>query len=703
VRASKNGAVFIVAATLFLGVSARAGAAGFNDLREADAISTSAPVYFSGDTFSYNAKTGIITGTGDIEVIQLDRRLRGDKVVIRITDNVAEIEGNVVATRGADVVRGTRGMYDFEKQEGAFEDAQGFSEPWYVSAGEIKRETSGRYAVADGSLTTCNLPHPHYRIESGTVEVIPEERLVARDLVLYAGSFPIFYFPYYAHGLQDRPPVEFTAGSQTDLGAYARLGYNLELTEDILLNPHIWGFTKSGVGGGLDGRFRLFDGTGRGRFDTFYISDQNEDNTDPPGIDKDRGKADLYYRQELPYDFTTLLQTEYVSDREFLKTYDFDDFSERELPETFFNIERTGEHSVASLLVRERLVDYTTDVERLPGLRLELLEQEFRDTGFFASATNESAYLNVEPGGSESARNFTQARVAYPMRYDNWLSLVPFVEGDGTYYSKTLTEEDEYRISGSAGLTAQSRFQKVYGSPIERYTALRHLIVPTINYRYRPTPDDEPEDLPQFDSVDLIDRENLLEVELKNYVQAKRPNGRRTELLQYNVTTGLEFDDDADTLATLENEVLIHPVPNWEWAFKALNDFRDERRTDLVSTVLRYSKAESFRASVGMIHEDTVLKPYETQVVYSFSKAFGPLWRVGFQQRYDIDMEEMTYQDFWLWRDLHCWEILLSVTDRREATTFMVLLNIKAFPMGKIENKTAIKPIGEKHPWPTRW
>jgi LPS-assembly protein len=700
----KNSSIFFVSAILlFLANHLAVAQEELSGIPAFRFVSGTEPVYFSGDRFTYDLKTGIVTGTGDVEIVQQESELRGDRVVLDLSKKLAEIEGNVVATRLGDVVEGDKGIYDLETEEGIFYGARGHSEPWYVSADHVEREIHGEYSIGVSTLTTCNLPHPHYRLQANSVTVVPDDRLAARDLFLYAGPVPVFYFPYYAQGLHRRPPVEFTAGSQSDLGVYARVGYNLEVSDEILLNPHVWGFTKSGVGGGLDGRLNLFDGDGRGRFDSFYISDQNDDNTDEVGIDKDRGKADLYYRQELPYDLTALLQTEYISDREFLKTFDFDDYRKRELPETFFNLERTGEHSVASLIVRENLVDYTEDVDRLPAIRLELLEQELGDTGIYFNAMNEAAYLKHDPRGPESARNFSEVRLSYPARLLQWLSLVPFLEGDGTYYSKTPIEDDEYRVSGSTGIVGQSRFQKVYGSPFAQYSAFRHLIVPTVTYRFRPTPDDEPEDLYQFDSIDLIDRENMVELELRNYLQGKRPDGSKVDLLEHILTAGLEFDDGEDKLASLENEILIRPVRKWEFAFKSVNDFRDIRRADLVSGVVRYAMAESFTASVGAIHEDTVLKPYSTQAVYALSKAFGPLWRVGFEQRYDFADSEFSYHEFWLWRDLHCWELLLNVQDRQEATEVMVLFNIKAFPMSRIEREIALKPIGEKDPWPTRW
>ena len=334
--------------------------------KKSEFVNLTEQVHFSGDRFEYNRNSGIITGTGNIAITQNDSQMRGEKLVIDLQNKTAEIEQNVVISRPGEVAEGDKGVYDFAKQQGVFYETHGHSEPWYFSAEKIEREEKGQFTVESASLTTCDLPHPHYGLRARRTTLVPDERVAAHDIVFFVGSTPLFYLPYYSQGLgPSRPPLEFSAGTESDLGAYARLGYNLELSKEVTLTPHIWGFTKSGVGGGLNGRLNLFDGDGQGRFESFYISDLNDDNTEEVGIEQDRAKVDFYYRQELPHEMTALLQTEYISDREFLKTFDFDEYSERELPESFFNLERTGEHNVASFTVRERLTNYVDDVERV--------------------------------------------------------------------------------------------------------------------------------------------------------------------------------------------------------------------------------------------------------------------------------------------------------------------------------------------------
>jgi hypothetical protein len=668
-------------------------------------FSETEPVYFSADTITYDRDTGIVSGEGAVEIIQDGNELRGDKGVINTARKLAEMQGHVVATGRGATIEGTSGIYDFAAQEGVFYNARGYSEPWYISAEEIRREPGGGYEVDNASMTTCSGPKPHYALRAKKVTVVPEERLTARNIGLFLGPVPIFYFPYYSQNFGSRvPPIQVDAGTQTDLGGFVGMAYEFEPTAGLSLEPQIRAYTKSGLGGGLSGRLSLFEGEGRGWFDTFYIYDLNTDNTDEPGIDKNRGTANLYYRQDLVEQWQAIVRAEYNSDSEFLKTFSFDKYEDREPPKSYFNVERTGLHSVVSFLTRVRLADYVEEVERLPQLRLELLEQRIGDTGFFLSAGNQTAHLVREPEDIDTTRNFSEVRLAYPLRPWKPLEVIPFIEGDATYYSDTLEEEtDEFRLSGSPGLIAQTRMQRIYNSPFPLYTSFRHLIVPTVTYRFRPTPDERPSELLQFDEIDRIDRENSVEVEVRNYLQAKRPDGLTRQLVQYILTAGLDFDSGQDKLAELENELWITPVPNWELALKSFNDFRDESRNDLLSAVIRYTKPDSFKAYAGVIHEDTLLVPYDTQLVYSVSKSFGPMWRAGFEQRYDLAMSEFSYHEFWVWHSLDCLEALLTIRDRSEATSVMVLVNITAFPMGRIKRKIAIEPFKENQPWPTYW
>ena len=77
---------------------------------KSDFAGTTEPVYFSGDRFEYDRNNGIITGTGNIIIIQNDSQLRGGKVVIDLQKQIAEIEQNVVITRPGETAQGDSGV-----------------------------------------------------------------------------------------------------------------------------------------------------------------------------------------------------------------------------------------------------------------------------------------------------------------------------------------------------------------------------------------------------------------------------------------------------------------------------------------------------------------------------------------------------------------------------------------------------------------
>jgi hypothetical protein len=76
---------------------------------------------------------------------------------------------------------------------------------------------------------------------------------------------------------------------------------------------------------------------------------------------------------------------------------------------------------------------------------------------------------------------------------------------------------------------------------------------------------------------------------------------------------------------------------------------------------------------------------------------------VGFEQQYDIADEEFAFQEFWVWHDTQCLEVLLRLRDTQDSTSVMLVLNISAFPTRKIDSKIALRPPREGSPWPTRW
>ncbi len=73
---------------------------------------------------------------------------------------------------------------------------------WYIygHAAAVKGDTTGQghsisYAQ-DASITSCDLPEPHYHFQSSDVKIISRSLMVARPAVLYVGDIPVLWLPF---------------------------------------------------------------------------------------------------------------------------------------------------------------------------------------------------------------------------------------------------------------------------------------------------------------------------------------------------------------------------------------------------------------------------------------------------------------------------------------------------------------------------
>jgi len=73
---------------------------------------------------------------------------------------------------------------------------------WYIygHAAAVKGDTTGKghsisYAQ-DASITSCDLPDPHYHFQSSDVKIISKTLMVARPAVLYVGDIPVLWLPF---------------------------------------------------------------------------------------------------------------------------------------------------------------------------------------------------------------------------------------------------------------------------------------------------------------------------------------------------------------------------------------------------------------------------------------------------------------------------------------------------------------------------
>src|SRR5450756_3204243 len=88
------------------------------------------------------------------------------------------------------------------------------------------------YTATDGYLTTDDSAEPALRIRAKQLKIVPGQYIEAHDAVLYHGTVPLMYFPYYKRNLYRHPNNwVLTPGYRSLYGPYLLTTYNWQVND----------------------------------------------------------------------------------------------------------------------------------------------------------------------------------------------------------------------------------------------------------------------------------------------------------------------------------------------------------------------------------------------------------------------------------------------------------------------------------------
>ena len=179
-----------------------------------------------------NIKTGVHFG-GPVQV-------RGDNG-LEVFSNTAVLDllaksitfvGKVSVYQGNTLQRGERAVYYYERK---FLDASGLRvsiDPILLEAGKFTSEQRGNkqvYVGKDGGLTTDDVAKPTFWARAKTTTIYPEDRVVFKNLWLYAKDTPVFWLPYLSQPLNPDLGYHFMPGARSTWGGYLLNTYGVML------------------------------------------------------------------------------------------------------------------------------------------------------------------------------------------------------------------------------------------------------------------------------------------------------------------------------------------------------------------------------------------------------------------------------------------------------------------------------------------
>jgi hypothetical protein len=156
-----------------------------------------APISITAREIVREREDGPVVARGGVTLTQGAVRLTAEQLSADPDSGDVTAEGDVVFTDPDRTVRGRTLSYNAYTRRVRASDVETVVQGVIVRARTVD-VVSTRYAVGRATVTTCELPHPHYRLTARSVVLIPNDRIVARRVGIWLFGTRLFVVPRLA-------------------------------------------------------------------------------------------------------------------------------------------------------------------------------------------------------------------------------------------------------------------------------------------------------------------------------------------------------------------------------------------------------------------------------------------------------------------------------------------------------------------------
>jgi LPS-assembly protein len=540
-------------------------------------------------------------GTNGVFIDYNGTVLTADSVFLDRNSGQAIADGHVRIQQGDQLFVGDHFHYNFKTHQMIADQFRSGKSPVYMTGqglhGNVvsNRLEHGTYNATNAFMTTDDVEKPAFGIRAHRMRITPNDKVEAWNALVYAEGVPVFYFPYYERNLGAHANnFDFVPGYRSSFGPFILGSYTWWLNDELNGKVHLDYRERRGVGVGPDFDYHLGQwGAGTLRYYYTHDDDASTNLINSP-VYENRQRLYFSYLAEPYTNLEVRAMARYQSDAGINRDFFEGDYREDPQPSTFIEADKLGRNFSLDVLAQPRVDGFLETVERLPDVRLTGFQQKLGELPLYYESESTLGYyrrLFAETNGFmttsnnfEAARADTYHQLTLPETFFGWLNVTPRVGGRFTYYTEgsgpgATTEETARRVfnTGAEVSFKASRLWPEVKNHLLDLDGLRHIIEPSVNYVYVPSPNARPTQLPQFDyelpslrllpiefpeynSIDSIDSQNVLRFGLRNQLQTKR-DGQVQDLLDWQLYTDWRLRPRADqrTYADLYSDLSFAP------------------------------------------------------------------------------------------------------------------------------------------------
>ncbi len=669
-------------------------------------------IIVNGDTVEYSVDAREVTATGNVVINYKGTKLSCYRVSVNTQTKDANAEGKVRIEDERGVIEGTKIIYNFQNKTGIIFDAQFRSYPYFGKAPKMQKLSDKEFVGYNGYATTCNLAQPHYRIKSKKINMFPQDKIQTKQDVFYLGKVPLVYLPWYSHSLKE--PIlhmQIMPGKSRDWGPYLLTATRYNLTPNISGRIYFDYRDKLGVAEGFGLNYTTAR-YGKGDLKYYYTQERPHDLAESSPAEFQRYLVRLRHKWNLDQrtDFTLeyykitdskrmVLGTQY----NLLKDYFFREYEKDSQPSSYALLHHNFSHSTLDFLMQKRTNRWYTQLEKLPEIKYSLPSLKVGASPFYFENASSAANFNYKyavPSDSTNdislLRFDTTNKLSLPQRMA-FIKLTPFVSSRQTFYDKDVYGSSILpRTIFYSGMDASTKFYRIFNTQPNflrmDIQGLRHIITPTIAYTYNHSPTIPSSKLKQIDSVDAINKNNSLSLELSNKLQTKRKD-QSVDMADFRINTSYIFKPDSgDKRGSNFSDFLfdLKLIP-YSW-LRFDGDATYKHSGNRSEPNYNHFSGANYDINFNFTGERSIgigqryQRKGARELTLSTDWRINPKWKFGVYERWQFRQTANTQkglreQQYTLSRDLHCWvmDITYSV-ERDKGESIWFIFRLKAFP-----------------------
>jgi lipopolysaccharide assembly outer membrane protein LptD (OstA) len=685
-------------------------------------------VIVDGDEVEYFDEEKTIVARGNVIVKYGETTLTCDTMILHTDTSQVLCEGNVVIDRpGKGTLTGDRIRYDLIREKGELLEGDLKAFPWFGAGEEFKKTGKNEYYLRNSYLSTCDLDQPHYRLKAKEAWVYPDDKIIAKDVVIYIGRLPVFRFPYYYHPfVQGRPKVQFIYGQEKDWGRFILSAWRFYIKDDTKFDIIVDYRSQKGWAEGANVYYYPKDfglrGLGEGMFRAYIIHENRTGTYDKtPWRDEWRDKERsegvdpklryLYqWKHQIEFEPETIgtLECNRYSDSYVLQDYYYNEY-ERTPPtgDNYVTVISSKPNYMINIEANRRFNNYRTVTQKLPQLKMNVPKQQLWDTPFYynseISGTSFDKVFAIVDGKAEDdpqlvKRFDTLQELTYAGKLGP-VEVTPYVKFRETFYSRTAVKAQSVsRGQIGAGVEASMRIWRIFNVNTDLWglniNRLRHIIVPKVRYDNMQKPTIDSWKFYQMDEIDNLSEANGVDLSLENKLQTKSHGGdgmSSRDLIRFIASTRYNFRmkknwfefDKTNRFSDFNFNLELRP---YDWFFvNGIMELNSENyAVNTINASTSVDMGDTFQLTGGYRYEK--LMPHSRNLfIIDGSYKINPRLRIGVYERFDVQLKTIEEQQLSLNIDLHCWEleVVYNVDGSRffyDEFSLWFAFKVKAFP-----------------------